>query len=70
MDKKNVEGTVDTAKGQVKETVGSATGNRQTQAEGKLDQLKGKLENAAGKLREGIKHEIDDLKHKGNKPQP
>jgi uncharacterized protein YjbJ (UPF0337 family) len=69
MDKKNIEGGIDTVKGRVKETVGTATGDRALEGEGKFDQLKGKLKNVAGNLRQGIKDELDKLEHnRGNKP--
>jgi len=61
MDKKNLEGELDKAKGRLKETVGVATGDRKLEAEGKLDELKGKIKEAAGNLREGIKNKLDDL---------
>ncbi|MGQ3027891.1 MAG: CsbD family protein, partial [Ferrovibrionaceae bacterium] len=41
MDKEHVKGTVDKAKGAVKETVGKMTGDKQMQAEGQFDKAKG-----------------------------
>jgi uncharacterized protein YjbJ (UPF0337 family) len=64
MDKKNVEGAIDHAKGRIKETVGVATNDRDLEAEGKTDQLKGKLKDAAGNLRQGIKDALDDIDRK------
>ena len=64
MDKKNIEGAIDTVKGRIKETGGVATGNRDLEAEGKLDQVKGKIKDAAGNLRESIKDKLDDLDRK------
>jgi uncharacterized protein YjbJ (UPF0337 family) len=64
MDKKNVEGAVDTVKGRVKESVGAATNNRDLEAEGQADQLKGKVKDAAGDLRQGIKDGLDNLDKK------
>jgi uncharacterized protein YjbJ (UPF0337 family) len=61
MDKKNLEGGLDRAKGKVKETVGVATGDRELEGEGKLDQAKGKIKDIAGNIREGIKDKLDDL---------
>jgi len=52
MDKKNIEGGLDKAKGKIKETVGAATGDRDLEAEGKV---------VAGNVREGIKEKLDDL---------
>jgi uncharacterized protein YjbJ (UPF0337 family) len=61
MDKKNLEGGLDQIKGRVKETVGTATGDRELEGEGKLDNLKGKIKDVAGNIREGIKDKLDDL---------
>ncbi|TMA19575.1 MAG: CsbD family protein [Deltaproteobacteria bacterium] len=61
MDKKNLEGELDKAKGKIKETVGVATGDRELEGEGKLDNLKGKVKDVAGNIREGIKEKLDDL---------
>jgi len=61
MDKKNIEGGLDRAKGKVKETVGVVTGDRELEGEGKLDQAKGKIKDIAGNIREGIKDKLDDL---------
>ena len=61
MDKKNLEGELDKAKGKIKETVGVATGDRELEGEDKLDNLKGKVKDVAGNIREGIKEKLDDL---------
>lgn len=61
MDKKNLEGGLDTVKGRIKETVGVGLGDRQLEGEGKLDQVKGKIKDIAGDVREGIKNKLDDL---------
>jgi uncharacterized protein YjbJ (UPF0337 family) len=61
MDKKNLEGGLDKAKGRIKETIGVATGDRELEGEGKLDNLKGKVKDVAGNIREGIKEKLDDL---------
>ena len=66
MDKKNLEGGLDKAKGKIKETVGVATGDRELEGEGKLDNLKGKVKDVAGNIREGIKDKLDDL----DRPKP
>jgi len=69
MDKKNLEGMVDKAKGKAKEIGGVATDNRDWEAEGKLDQVKGKVKEGLGNLRQGIKKTLDDLdSNKGENP--
>jgi len=64
IDKKNIEGTVDDLKGHVKEGAGGLTGDRDLEAEGRVDQLKGKLEKGLGDLRQGAKDLLDKAKHK------
>jgi len=64
MDKKNVEGAIDTVKGRVKESVGAATNNRDLEGEGQADQIKGKVKDIAGNVREGIKDALDNLDKK------
>ena len=64
IDKKNVEGTFDDVKGQVKEGVGGLTGDRELESEGRVDQIKGKIEKGLGNLREGIKNTLDKAKDK------
>ena len=61
MDKKNLEGMIEKAKGKVKEIGGVATDNRDWEAEGKLDQVKGNVKEGLGNLRQGIKNALDDL---------
>jgi uncharacterized protein YjbJ (UPF0337 family) len=66
MDKKNLEGMVDKAKGKVKEVGGVVTNDRDLEAEGKADRLKGNVKEGLGNLRQGIKDALDDLdKDKG-----
>ena len=64
MDKKNLEGGLDSIKGRVKETLGVATDDRSLEGEGKLDQVKGKIKDVAGNVREGIKDTLDNLDKK------
>ena len=58
MDEHRQKGMVNKAKGAVKKNVGKATGDRKTEAEGRVDQAKGDVQNTVG----GIK---DSLKDKG-----
>lgn len=55
-------GTTDKAKGSVKETIGKATGDRRTEAEGKTDKAKGHAKDAARDVKEGAKGARDSLK--------
>jgi uncharacterized protein YjbJ (UPF0337 family) len=69
MDKKNIEGAIDRAKGKIKEVGGVATNDRDLEGEGKLDQLKGHIKEGLGNLREGIKEKLDDLDRNKNEPK-
>lgn len=53
-------GFVDQAKGEVKDRVGGATGDKGLQAEGMMDK-------AAGKIKEKAKDVADDVKDRLNK---
>lgn len=55
-------GTMDKAKGKVKEAVGKVTGDRRTEAEGKTDQVKGEVKDAAHDVKESVKGATDSLK--------
>jgi uncharacterized protein YjbJ (UPF0337 family) len=48
-------GTTDNIKGTIKEGVGKATGDKQTEAEGKIDQAKGHIKDAAHDAKEKVK---------------
>ena len=64
MDKKNLEGALDSAKGKIKETAGVVSGDRSLEGEGKLDQVKGKIKDVAGNVRDSIKDGLDNLDKK------
>ena len=55
MNKHQVEGRVDEAKGKVKEVAGRAVGNESLEAEGQVDQVKGKTQSGYGDAKEGAK---------------
>jgi uncharacterized protein YjbJ (UPF0337 family) len=61
MDKKNIEGGLDRAKGKIKEVGGVIGNDRDLEGEGKIDQLKGRVKDGLGNLRQGIKDKLDDL---------
>jgi uncharacterized protein YjbJ (UPF0337 family) len=55
MNKHQVEGRVDEAKGKVKEVAGRVVGNESLEAEGMGDQVKGKTQAGYGDAKEGAK---------------
>ena len=59
MNKDQVNGRAEEAKGTVKETVGRALGDRDTEAQGKVDQAAGKVQKTYGDAKEKAKDAID-----------
>jgi uncharacterized protein YjbJ (UPF0337 family) len=63
MNKDQVQGRVETAKGAVKEAAGKVVGNDRLTAEGQVDQAAGKVQSTAGDVKEkvgsAIKNAID-----------
>ena len=55
MDKTRVEGLGHEIKGAVKEVAGKVTGDRETQAEGRVEKVGGKAEGAYGNAKDSIK---------------
>ncbi|GEK35228.1 CsbD family protein [Kurthia sibirica] len=47
-----LKGAVNKGKGEAKEQVGNATGDKKKQAEGKLDKLKGEVQDKIGDLKD------------------
>lgn len=62
MDKDQVKGSIDDAKGRIKRQVGEWTGDESAQAEGTMDQAKGKVEKAWGNLKEGARDLKEDVR--------
>jgi uncharacterized protein YjbJ (UPF0337 family) len=60
MDKQHVKGAADKAKGAIKEAAGKMTGDKQLQAEGKLDKVKGGARKAVGDVKDAVR---DAKKH-------
>jgi len=58
MNKDQVEGRVDQAKGKVKEVAGRLTGNEELEAKGNLDQAAGKVQSTYGDTKESAKDAI------------
>lgn len=65
MNKDQVEGRLEEAKGKVKEVAGKVTGNEKLRAEGQVDQLAGKAQKHYGdgkeKLKDAAERAIDKL---------
>ena len=63
MNKDQVKGRVETAKGNVKEAAGKAVGNERLTAEGRAEQAVGKVQSATGDIKsdvgKAIKNAID-----------
>jgi uncharacterized protein YjbJ (UPF0337 family) len=57
-------GTADNVKGNVKETAGAVTGDRELEAEGKNDQLVGKLKDAVDDVKDAAEGAIDKARDK------
>ena len=55
MDREHVKGTVEKAKGTIKDTAGKVTGDKKLQLEGKLDKAKGSAHNVAGDIKDAVK---------------
>ena len=60
MNKDRIEGSLQQAKGKVKEAVGKATGDAKLQGEGKADQVAGKVQNTIGGAKDAVKEAVDD----------
>ena len=59
MNKDQVKGRVEQAKGSVKENAGKALGDRELQSEGKVDKAVGKTQATYGDAKEKVKNAID-----------
>ena len=54
MNRDQVEGSLEKAKGKVKETAGKLVGNESLEAEGKVDQVSGAVQKKVGDVKEAI----------------
>ncbi len=59
-----IKGLANEAVGNIKQGIGSATGNEKLQAEGKAQELKGEAQKTAGDVKDGVKHAADTVKSK------
>ena len=55
MDKEHLKGAADKAKGAVKDAAGKLTGDKQMQAEGKIDKAKGAAHEALGDAKDAVR---------------
>jgi uncharacterized protein YjbJ (UPF0337 family) len=63
VDKEHVKGAADEVVGKTKEAAGHATGDKELEAEGKVDQVKGVAHNAAGDAKDAGKEAIDSVRN-------
>jgi uncharacterized protein YjbJ (UPF0337 family) len=59
MDKDRIKGSLDQAKGKIKEGVGKATGDSKLETEGQADQFTGKVQNTIGGLKDKIRENTE-----------
>ncbi|QOG23385.1 CsbD family protein [Bradyrhizobium sp. SEMIA] len=62
MDREHVKGVADKAKGAIKEGAGKLTGDKDLEAEGKMDEAKGSVHKAAGDVKDAARDAADALK--------
>jgi uncharacterized protein YjbJ (UPF0337 family) len=55
MDKDRVEGSLEQAKGKIKEVAGKVTGDAKLEGEGKADQVAGKVQNTIGGIKDTLR---------------
>ena len=55
MDKDRIKGTVEQAKGAVKEAIGKAAGDAKLEIEGQNEKAAGKVENAVGEVKDALR---------------
>jgi len=59
MDREHVKGAADKAKGAIKDAAGKVTGDKELQAEGKMDKAKGAAHSAVGDAKDAVKRAAD-----------
>jgi len=68
MDREHVKGAADKLKGAIKDTAGKMTGDREMQAEGKMDKAKGAAHNVAGDVKDAARSGARAVDHATRKP--
>ena len=58
MNKDRVEGSIEQAKGKVKEVAGKVTGDSKLETEGKGQQIAGKVQNTVGGFKDAVKEAV------------
>ena len=61
MNRDQVDGRMDQAKGKIKEGAGKALGDDDLHAEGRIDQVSGKVQTEYGDAKEDVKDKIDKI---------
>jgi uncharacterized protein YjbJ (UPF0337 family) len=59
MNKDRIEGSIEQAKGKVKEVAGKATGDVKLEAEGNAQWAAGKVQNTVGGIKDAVKEAVD-----------
>ncbi|MSO68161.1 MAG: CsbD family protein [Pseudolabrys sp.] len=60
MNKDRIEGSVEQAKGKMKEVAGKAVGDSKLETEGKAQQVAGKVQNAVGGFKDAVKEAVNN----------
>jgi uncharacterized protein YjbJ (UPF0337 family) len=58
MNKDRIEGSVEQAKGKVKEVAGKVSGDSKLETEGKAQQIAGKVQNTIGGFKDAVKEAV------------
>ena len=67
MDKDRVEGSLEQAKGKIKEVAGKVTGDAKLEGEGKADQVAGKVQNAVGGIKDALRGKYPEPRMQQNR---
>jgi uncharacterized protein YjbJ (UPF0337 family) len=62
MDREHIKGAADKVKGAIKEGAGKLTGDKELEAEGKLDKAKGDAHRVAGDIKDAARDIRDSMK--------
>ncbi|MBI3705711.1 MAG: CsbD family protein [Rhizobiales bacterium] len=59
MNKDRIQGSVEQAKGKLKEVAGKATGDSKLETEGKAQKIAGKVQNTIGGMKDAVKEAVN-----------